>query len=312
MRSFALTSLALLTLACTGGPAETTASGGAGGTGSASSGATGGTGGTGGEAPTIFGGDRPVTLVVPSSVKPGVPAPLVLLLHGYSVDGTVQELYFQLAPLAQSRGFYYAHPNGTVDEGGKYFWNATDACCNFYGSDVDDSAYLASLIDEIQAAYDVDPKRIYLVGHSNGGFMSYRMACDHADKIAAIASLAGATYLDPADCNPSGPVSVLQIHGTEDSSVPYDGSSDHPSAEGSASAWAAIDGCSPTPDTSAPAQDFEPDIDGAETLVKRWNAGCQGTSGAELWTIQGGSHLPGMNADFRNSLIDFLYAHPKP
>lgn len=199
--------------------------------------ATSGSGGSGGASP--IGGDRPVEVLVPASLKPGVPAPLVILLHGYSVNGNVEELYLQLAPLAEERGFLYAHPDGTLDRDAKYFWNATDACGDLFASGVDDSAYLASVIDQIEARYSVDPKRIYLVGHSNGGFMSYRMACDHADKIAAVASLAGAMFLDTSKCKPSSPVSVLQIHGTSDPEVLYDASAAdaYPGAETTTKDW---------------------------------------------------------------------------
>src|SRR5262249_37764283 len=153
-----------------------------------------GAGGAGGMPP--IGGDRPVDVFVPDSVQPGVPAPLVILLHGYGVSGIVEELYMELQSMAAKKGFYYAHPTGTIDSQQDCFWNATDACCNFDGSAVDDVGYLMSVIHEIEARYTVDPKRVYLVGHSNGGFMTYRMACDHAETIAAIASLAGAMWLD--------------------------------------------------------------------------------------------------------------------
>jgi polyhydroxybutyrate depolymerase len=279
-----------------------------------------GSGGTGGSTSTgtggglPIGGDRPVDVLVPSSLKPGVPAPLVILLHGYSVNGTVEELYLQLAPLAEERGFLYAHPDGTIDKASNYFWNATDACCDMDHTNVDDSAYLASLIDQIQARYDVDPKRIYLVGHSNGGFMSYRMACDHADKIAAIVSLAGATFADTSKCNPSSPVSVLQIHGTADPEVLYDGSTteNYPGAEMTAKDWAVLDGCAPDADASSPALDLDETLAGAETHVERWAKGCAPGGGVELWSIEGGHHVPNLNHDAHEKLIDFLFAHPKP
>jgi polyhydroxybutyrate depolymerase len=279
---------------------------------SSSSSGTSGSGGGGGAPP--IGGDRPVEVLVPSSLKPGVPAPLVILLHGYSVNGNVEELYLQLAPLAEERGFLYAHPDGTIDPKANYFWNATDACCDMFASGVDDSAYLASVIDQIQARYSVDPKRIYLVGHSNGGFMSYRMACDHADKIAAIASLAGAMFADPSKCKPSSPVSVLQIHGTSDPEVLYDGSmaENYPGAETTAKDWAALDSCAPDADGSAPALDLDDSIAGDETQVSRWTKGCASSTGVELWAIAGGHHVPSLTHEAHEKLIDFLFAHPKP
>ena len=71
--------------------------------------------------------------------------------------------------------------------------------------------------------YNVHPGRVYLLGHSNGGYMSYRLACDASDRITALASLAGATFKSPSKCNATEPVSVLQVHGTQDDLVPYEG-----------------------------------------------------------------------------------------
>ncbi len=148
--------------------------------------------------------------------------PLVVLLHGLGSSGATMEEYFQLQPLAESKGFLLALPDGTKHADGARFWNATDACCGF-GSTVDDVAYLGSVIDEVEGARNVDRSRVYVMGHSNGGFMSYRMACDVADRVAAIASVAGATWADPSKCTPSEPVSVLQVHGTADEGIRYDG-----------------------------------------------------------------------------------------
>ena len=171
----------------------------------------------------VVGGDRPVTVHVPASYDASQPAPLVILLHGYTDHGLSTDGWFRLAPAADARGFVYAYPDGTIDSDGYRFWNATNACCNFGKSAVDDVAYLTSVIAEIQAKLAIDPKRIAFVGHSNGGFMSYRMACDQAGLVAAIVSLAGATFADPADCAPSEPVSVAQIHGTADDVIRYEG-----------------------------------------------------------------------------------------
>ena len=79
------------------------------------------------------------------------------------------------------------------------------------------------MVEEVAAEHAVDRRRVYVVGFSNGGFMSYRLACDHADRIAAIVSISGATYADPDRCAPSEPVAVLEVHGTDDRTIPYDG-----------------------------------------------------------------------------------------
>jgi len=144
---------------------------------SSSSSGVGGSDGGGGVWSGPIGGERPVEVVVPPGYDPAKPAPLLLLLHGYVAGGGLQEVYLDLEPEAAARGYLFAQPFGTTDKTGLPFWNATDACCNFYGSTVDDSAYLAMVIAQIRQAYSVDPTRIFLVGHSNGGFMTHRMAC---------------------------------------------------------------------------------------------------------------------------------------
>lgn len=87
---------------------------------------------------------------MPSGYEPTSPLPLVVLLHGYSGQVVLQELYFRFAPLAEQRGFFYVQPDGTRDRKGKRFWNATDACCDLDATGVDDEQYLVDLIREIQ------------------------------------------------------------------------------------------------------------------------------------------------------------------
>jgi polyhydroxybutyrate depolymerase len=277
-------------------------------------GGPGGAGGEGGTAPlpTTFGGERPVELFVPADYD-GSPAPLLVLLHGYSASGTIQDLYFGLEGPALARGMLYAHPDGTVDSMGNKFWNASDACCGFAGGEVDDAGYLMDLVDEIAATYAVDEKRIYFMGHSNGSFMSFRMACDHADRIAAIAGLAGAMLSEEADCKPSEPVHVLHLHGNADTTILYDGGElfgqPYPSAPTSVAFWASVGGCDPTTEAGA-ALDLVDGLEGAETAVAR-HSGCTAGS-AELWTIQGGGHIPSFHGGATEAILDFLLAHPKP
>jgi polyhydroxybutyrate depolymerase len=262
-----------------------------------------------------IGGSRPVSVYVPASYA-CTPMPLVVMLHGYSASGAIEEAYLKLTAQADARGFLYAHPDGTRDTAGNEFWNATDACCNLYGASVDDSSYLSGLITEIGRHYSVDPKRVFLVGHSNGGFMSYRMACDHADQIAAIASLAGAMFQNLASCTPANPVAVLEVHGTSDAVIGYNGGTIlghvYPSAATTVADWVAFDGCSSTPDTSSPPLDLDSALAGNETAVTRYPTGCRPGGHAELWSIQGGSHIPSLSMSFAPGVVDFLLAHPKP
>ena len=257
-----------------------------------------------------FGGDRPVFLDVPSTYDHGEPTPLLILLHGFGTNGFTQSRVFGYDELFVEHNVLFAAPDGTVNADGKQFWNATDWCCGA-ASGVDDAAYLLGLVEEISGVWNVDPKRVYFAGHSNGGFMSYRMACDHADKIAGIVSLAGATHLDPADCSPSEPVSVLQIHGDLDDTVQYAGEvGAYPSALESVTQWANLDGCAQTRTTDPTRLDIEVGLDGAETAVERFD-GCPTGLAVDLWTIEGAGHIPSLADTFRAETWAWMEAHPK-
>lgn len=254
---------------------------------------------------------RELTVRLPPSFVDGQPLPLVMLLHGYTSSGDLQERYFRIAPEADRRGFVYVHPDGTADRTGKRFWNATDACCDLYKTGVDDSRHLRAVLDALKAKYPIDARRIYLIGHSNGGFMSFRMACDHADTVTAIASLAGATWKDTARCNPSSPVSVLAIHGTADGTIRFAGDTTYPSATRTAADWAALDGCS-GPGADRAAIDVVADLPGAETAVREVASACRGGTSVFSWTIDSGVHTPRLGGAFTGAMLDFLLDKRKP
>lgn len=256
---------------------------------------------------------RPVDVIVPDDLPDG-PVPLVVVLHGYSGTADVQQQYFRFQDEAAVRGVILAYPDGTPDRRDLQFWNATDACCNFFGSEVDDVAYLAAVVDHVRSLHTVDPKRIFLAGHSNGGFMSYRLACDRADLFAAVVSLAGATFGDPDDCAPSEPVSIAQVHGTLDEVIAYDGGdiigNEYPSAAVTAATWAAYNGCDTAIEPLGDAIDVDRDLAGAETTVARFGD-CPSTGAVELWTIADGRHIPKLTDGFADAVFDFFDAHPK-
>jgi polyhydroxybutyrate depolymerase len=283
-----------------------------------SSGSGGGSSGTGGVAPacatTTFGGaDRPVKLHVPPTYACDKAAPLVIMLHGYGVTSQSEEAYLNLLAESDKRGFLYAAPDGVKDATTNEYWNATDACCDYYGSKVDDAAYLSSVIKDVEAAFNVDARRVYVIGHSAGGFMAHRMACEHADQIAGVVSLEGAMYQDPKKCPGTGPVSVLEIHGTSDAVIAYGGGfigvNAFPSAPTTVADWAAIDACG-APDTSGAPLDLDALLPGNETTITAY-AGCKGGTSVQLWTVQNGAHFPTLSPAFAPSVLDFLYAQQK-
>ena len=146
-------------------------------------------------------------------------APLVVVLHGYTSSAILIRAYSNWDELALSEGFVAVFPQGTEDNFGINHWNA-----NFGNSDTDDHSFLVALVQHLQAEYDLSPDCTYSCGMSNGGFMSYSLACEHPDVFSAIGSVTGS--MTPADfgCTPEEIVSIIHLHGTEDSTVPYEGS----------------------------------------------------------------------------------------
>lgn len=258
--------------------------------------------------------DRPFALNVPAGYDEDTPAALVVGLHGYTSDGAELAGYLGLRGLSDGEGFLLAVPEGTKDSGGDQFWNATNACCDFGGTQVDDSAYLAKVIRTVEEQYAVDPERVYVIGHSNGGFMALRMACDHADLVAAVVSIAGEQAQDPALCKPSRPVSVLQVQGDADQTIRFTGGSNgsgrtYPGAQATVDAWRALDGCTAEPTAGAPL-DLDTIRPGAETTVAT-TSGCEDGTEVALWTIDGGRHVPTWSADAGETIVGWLLDHPR-
>ncbi len=248
-----------------------------------------------------LGGDqRPADVYVPRDYTIEQEWPLAILLHGYGASAFLQRGYLNVPPLVDELGFIFITPDGLVDDRGSQFWNAFPECCDRFGTEVDDVAYLTGLIDEAEERYAIDRERIYFFGHSNGGFMSYRMACELGDRVAGIASLAGAMTSSAELCVDTGPVHVLQIHGTEDDSVLYS------AAEPSASFWAERNGCG----DASPLADRDLIVrDGEDTEVLGWD--CPDDAQVEMWTIVNGSHLPAINQDFSRQMLTWLFERPR-
>ena len=263
---------------------------------------------------TIVSSARAYSKFVPSSYSKNSSVPLVVLLHGYGSTGAQQESYMKFESVAEKNKFILVYPDGTIDSSGRRFWNATDACCDFFSAVADD-VYLLSILKEMESNYSIDAKRIYFVGHSNGGFMSYRMACKNPDRIAAIASLAGASFFKATDCGAKNSVSVLQVHGTKDETILYEGGqilgNSYPSAFASASQWATVNQCTQNAVSRSTKLDLEGNIAGDETSIKAWT-NCQNSSEVELWTVENATHIPTLSSTFATKIWEFFAAHPKP
>ena len=268
-------------------------------------------GDTTGSALAPLGGERPAEVYLPEGYDPATPAPLVILLHGYSATGTIQDLYFDFHAQATAAGFIAVVPDGTTNSFGLNFWNADPAwCCNYEHSAVDDAAYLLGLIAEARERFAVAPDRVYLLGHSNGAFMAYAMACRHADTIAGVVTLAGSMALDPAHCAPSRPVSVLHAHGSLDAVIPYLGSAfQFPGAAETVDRWLGHDSCANTPVTTF-GYDYDAAVFGFESTRALWDD-CAGGAQVSHWVLYGSTHVPVLTPRFLEDAFAFLLSHAR-
>jgi len=187
---------------------------------------------------------RTYKLYVPAIYSGNVPVPLLLNFHGYTSNSNEQMFYGDFRNIADTANFLVVHPQGTLDN-----TNTTHFNVGWGGSTVDDVGFTEALIDSLSAAYSIDQNRIYAVGMSNGGFMSFRLACELSSKIAAVGSVTGSmTPSTLGNCNASHPMPIIQIHGTTDPTVPYNGSAVWTaSVTNILNHWATFNNCSPVP-----------------------------------------------------------------
>ncbi len=306
------------------GSNDSGSAGGSGGTagtgGTAGSGGTGGSGGTAFSAdpPLTIGGERPAAVDIPGGYDPTVGHPLVVVLHGFGASGQLQAEFFRLVDMVDEKDLVMVMPDGTLNEDGERFWNGATFCCDPDDA-IDDVAYLTGLIEEAKGIYNIDEKRVYLIGYSNGGFMSFRMACEASESITAIVSLAGSTFATPAECQPrTVPVSVLAVHGTADTTIFYDGVPDlYPGAVDSVEFFAAEAGCDTDAPTTLGNVNLIAMVDGDETEQVAYRTGCQEGIDAALWTIQDAPHTPffyppgGEEPAYADLVTDWLLEHSR-
>jgi polyhydroxybutyrate depolymerase len=144
---------------------------------------------------------------------------LVIAMHGGGGSASQFESTSKLTEKANASGFIVVYPEGT---GVINTWNAGTCCGSSVSNNINDVKFISMLIDKLVAAYKINPKKVYATGHSNGGMMSYRLACELSNKIAAIAPN-GSTMVVTQACNPARSVPVLHMHSKLDQHVVYTG-----------------------------------------------------------------------------------------
>jgi polyhydroxybutyrate depolymerase len=171
-------------------------------------------------------GNRNYSVLVPSGVAAGTALPVLLGIHGGGGTARINASTTLLSALAQERKILVVYPEGT---GAIQTFNAGSCCGGAQANNVDDVSYFGAVLDDIAARNTIDATRIYVTGFSNGGMMSYRLACAMSDRIAGIAAVGGASgQFDQSlnqyySCNPARPIPVLHVHATNDRNYPYAG-----------------------------------------------------------------------------------------
>lgn len=165
---------------------------------------------------TVGGTDRSYRLHRPAGLGRQTPVPLVIMLHGGFGSARQAEQSYHWDALADREGFVVAYPDGL-----HHSWNAGGMCCGPALRDgIDDTGFIARLIEVVSAAENIDPRRVFITGMSNGAAMAYRYACEGRVPVAAIGPVAG-TFSEA--CPAVRPMSLLAIHGLDDGHVPYAG-----------------------------------------------------------------------------------------
>ena len=260
-----------------------------------------------------YGGARSAVLVLPDKLPEGE-IPLIVSLHGFGGDSFSQGQYVPLHQRVNRDGFALLLPDGVENAEGRRFWNPTNG---FGKADQDDVGALTALVQEAGGEFDMGP--VYFFGYSNGGFMSYWMACKGMPGLRAVASLAGTSYMDDTACEGASPVSVLHIHGTDDAVVLFDGVEVEPGAEGRdgpgyAGAedmfhrWGERAGCNVQSVAHGLGVDLDDGVEGLETLTFAFPEGCAEGITVEMWSSDGGGHAPAYGDAFTDALLEWLLA----
>ena len=251
--------------------------------------------------------ERTFRVHLPPGYDAEVPTAVVLNFHGRGSNAQQQIAVSKLLAVSDAGGFIAVHPEGV---GGT--WNAGLCCGEAMDTKVDDVGFTRAMLDSLEARLCVDSRRLFATGLSNGGYMVQRLACEAADRIAAIGSVAGTNGF-PA-CAPSRAVPVYHFHGTADTVVPYDGFGGYTSVDATMKFWVSNNGCSGSSQTF-----FDKD----EVSCEEW-IGCHDEATVRLCTIDGGGHqwpggftipMLGNNTDVISAseeVWSFFAAHPLP
>jgi polyhydroxybutyrate depolymerase len=270
-----------------------------------------------------FGGrERSYVLHIPPSYTGRKLFPLIIVLHGGGGNARSAMRMTGMSDTADEEGFIAVFPQGSgrlTDH--LLTWNAGNCCGYALDQKIDDVGFIRTLIEELQKEFNIDDKRIYVTGMSNGAKMVYKLGCELSNKIAAIAPVAGS--LDIENCQPRHPLSVIIFHGTADEHVLYEGGEPRKQADRyqrvdkpvsyAVSFWVNYNQCS-----------TKPKLQERSNIIRETYANCKDSTEVVLYTIKGGGHAwpggkkgtpwgdkPTQEISATDEMLDFFVRHPK-
>lgn len=231
---------------------------------------------------------------VPQLYRPETAAPLIVAFHGGggNMEYQATDKFYNLISKSDKEGFVIVFPNGysRLNSGKFATWNAGHCCAAARDENIDDVAFVREMIQKLTSQLNIDRKRIFATGMSNGGMMSYRLACELSDVFKAVASVAGTD--NTLNCSPKNPISVLHIHAKNDTHVLFNGGSGKPfegdkskvteftSVPNTISKWVKLNGCDPKPQRT---------LEKAGAYCELYNK-CKAGSQVQLCVTETGGH----------------------
>jgi len=242
---------------------------------------------------------RDYTLYVPASYSSATAVPLVFNFHGLTGTSTIAMWHADFRLIADTANFIIVHPQGLLNSSGETHWNVGQT-----GTSINDIDFVSVLLDSLSLDYNISQDRIYSTGMSNGGYMSYRLACELSDKIAAIAPVAG-SYISYMlnSCNPIHPTPVLHIHGVADTMSIYYGKPGVESIPSIISYWVNHNQCDTQSIFIQVANINLTDSSTVEHYI--WENGINGVEVEHFKIIDGGHTWPGSNFPNSNGITNF-------
>lgn len=255
---------------------------------------------------THDGGTREYIIHIPGSYDGSSDVPLLFCFHGYTSSANTIMSYSKFNTISNNNGFIVVYPQGTLLDGNTH-WNVGGWTLN---STTDDVGFTDALLDTLINDYSIDIKKVYSTGMSNGGYMSFLLACQLSDRFAAIASVTGSMTIQTYNaCSPTHPMPVMQIHGTADGTVPYNGSSSWTKSISSVlTYWTTNNNCNTSPTNTLIENTNTSDGSTVEHIVY---SNCTNCARVEHYKVIGGDHdWPGvwgnMDINASNLVWEFL------